>query len=303
MYNLMTSTVLEVSGLSKTYSKKTAVDQISFQVEKGQVFGILGPNGSGKTTTLSMILDIIRPSGGSFSWFNKGSDWQARSKVGALVDTPNYFPWSSVDQHFRYWSLIKGKKVVPEKIDEILEITGLSDMREKPVGELSLGMKQRYGLACSLLDEPEVIILDEPTISIDARGIVEIRELIQNLAKKGTTVILASHILDEVEKVCSHLIILNNGKIIEQGAIDEVLQFDNTIEVGATDLAPIMTALSDFEGCKDIVRMKGAVSAKIEPNIPLEKVNEYLAAKGIFVSRLEQKRRNLENHFLKLLDN
>ncbi len=298
----MASTVLEVKNISKKYVNKTAVNQISFRVEKGQIFGILGPNGSGKTTTLSMILDIIRPSSGEYSWFEKGSHWQARKKVGALLDTPNFFPWTTVEEQLNYWSLVKGATKDSQNIQEVLNLTGLTKVSQQPMKSLSLGMKQRYGLACSLLNDPEVLILDEPTISIDAKGIAEIRQLILDLADRGKTIIIASHILDEIEKICSHLIILKDGEVLEQGAISDVLQLDNTIEIGAPDLDPILKALSEFKGCQDIVKARGSLVAKINTDISIEKINEYLASKGLYVSHLEQKRKNLENHFLKLLD-
>jgi len=211
-------TILTLTNLTKHYGRVKAVDGLSFTIEKGNVYGILGPNGSGKSTTLGMVLNVINPTNGDFYWFD-GSDTthNALKKVGAIIEHPNFYPYMTATQNL---SLVCKIKNVPiSKVEEKLEIVGLLDRKDSKFSTYSLGMKQRLAIASALLNDPEILILDEPTNGLDPQGIHQIREIIKKIAVGGTTILLASHLLDEVEKVCSHVVILRKGVKLYAGRV------------------------------------------------------------------------------------
>src|SRR5680860_937702 len=215
-------TILTLNKLTKKYGSLTAVDQLSFTIKKGNVYGILGPNGSGKSTTLGMVLNVVNPSSGDFQWFDGSvSTHNALKKVGAIIEHPNFYPYMTAAQNLALVCKIKGVK--PEKISEKLEIVGLLDRKDSKFSTFSLGMKQRLAIASALLNDPEILILDEPTNGLDPQGIHQIREIIRKIASEGTTILLASHLLDEVEKVCSHVVILRKGEKLYSGPVDGML--------------------------------------------------------------------------------
>ncbi|MGA9325609.1 MAG: ATP-binding cassette domain-containing protein, partial [Salegentibacter sp.] len=183
-------TILTLNQLTKNYGTLTAVDKLSFSIEKGNVYGILGPNGSGKSTTLGMVLNVVNKTGGDFSWFNGSeSTHEALKKVGAIIEHPNFYPYMTATQNLALVCKIKG--VQPEKIEEKLEIVGLLDRKNSKFSTFSLGMKQRLAIASALLNDPEILILDEPTNGLDPQGIHQIREIIRKIATTGTTILLA----------------------------------------------------------------------------------------------------------------
>lgn len=215
------SLILDIHTLSKRYGSIQAVDKLSLQVEKGSIYGLLGPNGSGKTTTLGMVLDVIRPTSGSFSWFGQPASPATKKRVGALLETPNFYPYLTARRNLEIVAEIKGAS--HSRIAEVLHLVGLSQRMHTTFKGFSLGMKQRLALASSLLNDPEVLVLDEPTNGLDPEGIAEVRELILKIAAEGKTVILASHLLDEVEKVCTHVAVLQKGVLRAQGPVSTVL--------------------------------------------------------------------------------
>ncbi|NNE29709.1 MAG: ATP-binding cassette domain-containing protein, partial [Saprospiraceae bacterium] len=213
--------ILQTQGLTKKYKKITALDGLSFSIDKGQVFGLLGPNGSGKTTTLGMLLDVLQPTSGSYSWFGQKPSADARKKIGAILEVPSFFPYLSAVQNLRIVEKIKGHP--DTDIDGVLRLVGLFERKDDKFKTYSLGMKQRLAIASALLANPPVLILDEPTNGLDPQGIVEIRQLIKDIASSGKTIILASHLLDEVQKVCTDFMVLQKGKKIFQGNVKEAL--------------------------------------------------------------------------------
>ncbi|HCK21175.1 MAG TPA: ABC transporter ATP-binding protein, partial [Bacteroidetes bacterium] len=223
-------TVLNTAALTKHYGAIRAVDGIDLHVERGSVYGILGPNGSGKTTTLGMLMGAIQPTAGSFSWFGNGQRDENRKRIGCILEHPIFYPYLSGEQNLRITAGIKG---VPEKeIDKVLALVELSARKKSAAATYSLGMKQRMALAAALLGDPEVLVLDEPTNGLDPQGIAEIRGLVRRVSEMGKTILIASHLLDEIEKVCTHVAVIKNGNLLAQGAVGEILGEERLLEVG-----------------------------------------------------------------------
>ena len=214
-------TILSLKDLDKKFGQVHAVNNLSFDIQKGNVYGILGPNGSGKSTTLGIILNVVNRTSGEFSWFDgKLSTHEALKKVGAIIERPNFYPYMTAAQNLKLICKIKG--ISTDKIDEKLKTVNLFERRDSKFRTFSLGMKQRLAIASALLNDPEILILDEPTNGLDPQGIHEIRQIITEIASKGTTILLASHLLDEVEKVCSHVVVIRNGIKLYSGRVDEM---------------------------------------------------------------------------------
>ncbi len=214
--------ILTINNLTKKFGYLTAVKDLSFTIEKGNVYGILGPNGSGKSTTLGIVLNVVNRTSGEFSWFNgNSSTHEALKKVGAIIERPNFYPYMTAVQNLKL--VCKIKEVPEDRIDEKLQLVGLLDRKNSKFSTYSLGMKQRLAIASALLNNPEILILDEPTNGLDPQGIHQIREIIKKIASHGTTILLASHLLDEVEKVCSHVVILRKGEKLYSGTVDGML--------------------------------------------------------------------------------
>ncbi|HRI79140.1 MAG TPA: ATP-binding cassette domain-containing protein [Cyclobacteriaceae bacterium] len=238
-------TVLSIQKLTKNFGKLCAVNQIDFEVKRGEVFGMLGPNGSGKTTTLGMLMGVTLPSSGSFTWFGEPPTNRQRKKIGAVLEHPIFYPYLTGQQNLELMALIKEAPVA--NINKVLDLVDLTARRNHEYKTYSLGMKQRLAIASALLNDPVVLILDEPTNGLDPMGIAEIREIIKKIALDGKTIILASHLLDEVQKVCSHFAILRKGTLVHYGPVDDVGKGEETIEVVAyhDDLQII---LESFQG-------------------------------------------------------
>ncbi len=242
--------VLTTQNLSKSYKSFQVLNGISLEVEEGSVFGLLGPNGSGKTTTLGILLDIIPQNSGSYSWFEQTPSHQLRKQIGSLLETPNFFGYLSAKRNLKITADIK--EVDHADIDRVLKIVNLYERKKDKFKTYSLGMKQRLALAAALLGKPKVLLLDEPTNGLDPQGIAEIRELILRIAQEGVTIILASHMLDEVEKVCSHVAIIKRGSLIVQGRVDEILGDEYLLELKAEDMSKLKTLLEGYAIVKDI---------------------------------------------------
>lgn len=291
-------TVLEINNLSKHYGRIKAVDGLNLKVERGNVFGILGPNGSGKTTTLGMILSVINQTSGDFLWFGKESTKDTRKRIGAILEHPIFYPYLTAVQNLRIVCDIKG---VPfSRIDEVLDQVSLLERKEDKFRTYSLGMKQRLSIASALLCDPEVMLLDEPTNGLDPQGIAEIRELIVDIANSGKTILLASHLLDEVQKVCTHFAVLRRGKLIHTGLVEDVSKGDMLIEVKA-NADNLQEVLENSGMALKVKRELDKFTMTMQNGYSPEDVNAYLFKNNITAKHLLLKTRSLEQQFLEIL--
>ena len=289
--------ILNVNKLTKKFGYLTAVDRLSFSIEKGNVYGMLGPNGSGKSTTLGMILNVVNPTAGNFSWFGgTQSTHQALKRVGAIIERPNFYPFMTAAQNLRLVCRIK--EVPKSKIDEKLKLVDLLDRKHDKFKTYSLGMKQRLAIASALLNDPEILILDEPTNGLDPQGIAQVRDIIFKIAAQGTAILLASHLLDEVEKVCSHVLVLQKGKQIYFGPVTALTTDHGYFELDATDLAGLLKALEENKLIKAVEQQGALVLAYPNETIEIETLSKALTSKGIVLTHLAKKHKSLEEQFL-----
>ena len=294
----MENTVLSIQNLNKNYGKIRAVNDLSLQVQAGDVFGILGPNGSGKTTTLGIVLSVINASGGTFSWFGKEPSKSDRKKIGAILEVPIFYPYLSAETNLKIVADIKGSSY--ETIPEVLEIVDLTERKKSKFQTYSLGMKQRLAIAAALVGDPEVLILDEPTNGLDPQGIAEIRELILKIAGRGITIIVASHLLDEVQKICSHVVVLERGKNIFTGKVADILNASTLVEVGSRDIPTLEKHLSESEHVISFEKENDILLVNLKENFLSDDLNRDLFSKGISLTHLAIRKRSLENYFLEL---
>jgi|TARA_B110000305_G_scaffold81249_1_gene91432 ABC-2 type transport system ATP-binding protein len=293
-------TILSLKNLDKKFGRVHAVNNLSFDIQKGNVYGILGPNGSGKSTTLGIILNVVNKTSGEFSWFNgKLSTHQALKKVGAIIERPNFYPYMTAVQNL---SLIcKIKDISTEKIDEKLKIVNLYERRNSKFSTFSLGMKQRMAIASALLNDPEILILDEPTNGLDPQGIHEIRQIIQEITKNGTTILLASHLLDEVEKVCSHVVVIREGIKLYSGRVDEMTASKGLFELKtANDKIKLLTLLEQHHSIGAVKEEGEFIIAYLTEEMEATEINTFLFKNGIAVSHLVKRKPSLEQQFLDL---
>ncbi|MGB3586017.1 MAG: ATP-binding cassette domain-containing protein [Tunicatimonas sp.] len=295
----MNTPTLQIQNLHKHYGKVHAVNNLSLEVQPGQVFGLLGPNGSGKTTTLGIILDVIKRSGGEYRWFGEAPSAESRKKIGAILETPVFYPYLSAVDNLKIVALIKGTD--ESRIDTVLQTVDLHERRNDAFKTYSLGMKQRLAIASALLADPDVMILDEPTNGLDPQGIAEIRQLIVQIAQQGKTIILASHLLDEVQKVCSHFAVLKKGKLIYTGGVDEALTGTDTVEVAASDMKSLEEAIQQFTHTESVRPEKQFLRVRLNNNQSSTDLNRFLIERGIIVSHLSQRTNSLEQQFLQIL--
>ncbi|MEM6723319.1 MAG: ABC transporter ATP-binding protein [Bacteroidota bacterium] len=288
--------ILEIDGLTKHYGAIKAVDQLNLKVGKGQIYGILGPNGSGKTTTLGMIMGIIQPKAGSYSWFEGLQAQAARKKIGTLLETPNFYPFMTAVQNLKVVAHIK--QVKNPKIEEHLKMVRLYGRKDYAFKTYSLGMKQRLAIAAGLIGDPEVLIFDEPTNGLDPEGIAEVRELILQIAQQGKTIIMASHILDEVEKICSHVAIIKRGVLLTSGSVESIINAQPTIEVASDDLTLLKAALAGSKGILDLNVQGDKLMVTLEDEYGPAYLNELAHQKGILLHHLFLKKKSLEEEFL-----
>ena len=293
--------VLSVQNLTKKF-KRVAVNNISFDVEKGNVYGLLGPNGSGKSTTFGMLLSTINPTSGSWQWFGrKGTTTDTLKRIGAIIEQPNFYPYLSAENNLKIVAQIKGTSYA--RIDEVLQTVGLLNRKKDPFKTYSLGMKQRLSIASALLNSPEVLILDEPTNGLDPEGIIQVRDIINEIAKQGITIIIASHLLDEIEKICSHVIVLKQGNAIYAGSVDGMSANKGYFELKSENLLLLEEQLNDFTLFSDIKNDGNLVTAIIKEEISGAELNKKLVEKGIYVSHIYKRKQSLENQFLELVKN
>lgn len=294
--------ILTVENLSKSYGRIQALKNVSFSVPEGTVFGILGPNGSGKTTTLGTITDILKPTSGSYRLFDEPTSAASRRKIGTLLETPNFYHYLSGVKNLQIAAEIKqhGK----EDIDHVLEMVDLTKRKNSKFSTYSLGMKQRLAIASCLLGSPSVLIFDEPTNGLDPVGIAEIRELMKRLHREGKTIIMASHLLDEVEKVCTDVAILKKGELIVSGKVNEILSNEDMVEVAAKDHTKLVQVLNEMPEKSRIIDEHSVVKVFFAVGkADLSAVNSYCFNNGVVLNHLTRKKQSLEARFFELTNN
>lgn len=292
--------VLSIQNISKTYGRIQALKNVSFDVPQGSVFGILGPNGSGKTTLLGTILDVLKADSGQYQWLEDLPAHEARKQIGSLLETPNFYHYLSAVNNLKIAAEIKQRGI--DDIERVLGIVNLLQRKDSAFQTYSLGMKQRLAIASTLLGNPKVLVFDEPTNGLDPAGIAEIRDLIKQLNAQGYTIIMASHLLDEVEKVCTHVAILKQGNLLLTGPVNEVLLSDDVIEISAADMNALENTISTLPGIGKISKGKNILlvsTGEIQP----QHINKYCADKGITLSHLILKKKSLETKFMELTNN
>lgn len=296
-------TILSLKNLDKKYGSVHAVNNLSFDIKKGNIYGILGPNGSGKSTTLGIILNVVNKSSGNFSWFNGTlSTHEALKKVGAIIERPNFYPYMTAVQNLKL--ICKIKEISSEIIDEKLKTVNLYERKNSKFSTFSLGMKQRLAIASALLNDPEILILDEPTNGLDPQGIHEIRQIITEIASKGTTILLASHLLDEVEKICSHVIVIRNGIKLYSGSVDEMTASKGFLELKTEkDEEKLLAALELHPSVQKVVKNQEIIIATLKDDTSATEMNTFLFGKGLFLSHLVKRKPSLEQQFLDLTNN
>jgi ABC-2 type transport system ATP-binding protein len=293
-------TVLSIHKLSKNFGRISAVSNLDLEVKQGQVFGMLGPNGSGKTTTLGMLMGVVNPTAGDFSWFGEASTHHIRKKIGAVLEHPIFYPYLTGQKNLELNAMVK--QCPEENIPKVLELVELTERKNDKYKTYSLGMKQRLAIASALLNDPTVLILDEPTNGLDPMGIAEIRELIKKIAANGKTIILASHLLDEVQKVCTHFAVLKKGRLVHYGPVGDVGRGSELVEVNA-DVENIKEILTGFDGTSFIKPENGVYEVTLKEGFHSRDVNQYLFNKGITANHLVTRKKSLEKQFIEILSN
>jgi ABC-2 type transport system ATP-binding protein len=300
---LLLETILSLKNLDKKYGRVHAVNNLSFDIQKGNVYGILGPNGSGKSTTLGIILNVVNKTSGEFSWFDGNlSTHEALKKVGAIIERPNFYPYMTAVQNLALICKIKG--ITTDKIDEKLKTVNLFERKDSKFRTFSLGMKQRLAIASALLNDPEILILDEPTNGLDPQGIHEIRQIIKKIAANGTTILLASHLLDEVEKVCSHVVVIRQGVKLYSGRVDEMTASKGLFELKVdTKEDELIAVLEEHQSIDKISKENDIIITTLKEDMSSSEMNVYLFKKGITLSHLVKRKPTLEQQFLDLTKN
>lgn len=298
--------ILSIQNLTKNYGSLRALNAISFDVPPKTVFGILGPNGSGKTTLLGIVMDILKATDGTYSWMGEPSSPAFRKKIGTLLETPNFYHYLSAVQNLRIASRIKGTS--EDDIPKVLEMVNLLQRKDSKFSTYSLGMKQRLAIASTLLGDPDILVFDEPTNGLDPAGIAEIRELIKELNRRGKTIIMASHILDEVEKVCTHVAIIQKGMLKTVGSVHEVMNMGSAatsaatllVEVGAADMVQLKSVLGKMDGIEIITEADGTLQLLCTEQTNAAAINRFCFDNGIVLDKLLVKRKSLESRFLEI---
>ena len=291
--------ILTIENIRKDYGPVKALKGVSFEVPKGSVFGILGPNGSGKTTLLGIIMDILKPSSGTYKLFDEVPDKTHRSQIGTFLETPNFYHYLSAERNLAISAAIKGRGA--NDIPKVLELVNLTERRKSKFSTFSLGMKQRLAIASCLLGDPDVLILDEPTNGLDPVGIAETRALIKKLHQEGKTIIMASHLLDEVEKVCTHVAILKKGSLLTAGKVNDILANEDIIEIGAADMHQLQSVIQQLNNYSSISK-EGELIRLTYPlgKGNLEQVNQFCFEHGVVLNHIQSIKKSLESKFFEL---
>lgn len=292
-------TILSISNLNKRYGRIQAVKNVSLEIQKGNVYGILGPNGSGKSTTLGIVLNVVNKTSGDYSWFDGTiQTHDALKKVGAIIERPNFYPYMTAQENLELVCKIKGINYA--KVQEKLEVVGLIERKDSKFKTFSLGMKQRLAIASALLNDPEILILDEPTNGLDPQGIHQIRDIIRLIASQGTTILLASHLLDEVEKVCSHVLVLRKGEILYSGTVSGMSSSNGMIELQSIDNEKLIITLKKYPNLESIKEEDGKVIVRSNSDIAPNELNKFLADNNVYLTHLVKRNHSLEEQFLEL---
>ena len=296
------SAVLSIDKITKYYGPIRALDGVSFDVKEGSVFGILGPNGSGKTTMLGIVMDILKASSGNYLWRGQPGSASMRQQIGTLLETPNFYHYLSGEKNLRIAAEVKQKG--RDEIEKVLHLVNLYQRKDSKFSTYSLGMKQRLAIASTLLGNPDILVFDEPTNGLDPAGIAEIRQLIRELNSQGKTIIMASHILDEVEKVCTHVAIIQKGELKATGSVQEILDRktveETVFEIAADDLAALQNIIQQMTGVLKTSLVDNYLQAVFTNGITATSVNQFCFEKGIVLSKLNVKRKSLESTFLEI---
>jgi ABC-2 type transport system ATP-binding protein len=295
-------TILTIENLNKRFGPVHAVKNVSLEIKKGNVYGILGPNGSGKSTTLGIVLNVVNKTSGEYRWFGGAMEThEALKKVGAIIERPNFYPYMTAQENLELVCKIKGTPKT--KVAEKLEVVGLLDRKDSKFRTFSLGMKQRLAIASALLNDPEILILDEPTNGLDPQGIRQIRDIIKTIASQGTTILLASHLLDEVEKVCSHVLVLRKGEILYSGKVDGMISNEGFFELQSDNLNELESALQNHPSIEKMELEEGKLVVYLKSALEAKDMNKYLVDKGIYLNHLVKRKHSLEEQFLQLTNN
>lgn len=291
--------ILTVDNLTKNYGAIKALKGISFSVPAGSVFGILGPNGSGKTTLLGIVMSVLKASGGSYQLFDEAPADAHRKKIGTLLETPNFYHYLSAVQNLKITAAIKERG--QDDIDRVLEVVNLTQRKNSPFSSYSLGMKQRLAIGAALLGNPDVLVFDEPSNGLDPVGIAEIRSLIKKLSHDGKTIIMASHLLDEVEKVCTHVAILKQGDLMASGNVNEIFVHEDIVELAAENLDQLDNVLSGLPGYTKKNREDGSIQLFYpQGQVKLDEINSFCFTNGVILNQLHMKKKSLESKFFEL---
>ncbi|MEM9548241.1 MAG: ATP-binding cassette domain-containing protein [Bacteroidota bacterium] len=293
--------VLRINGLTKHYGPITALDKLSLNIEEGNIYGLLGPNGSGKTTTLGIILGILAQSSGHFEWFGGKYGDKYRMRIGAILETPNFYPYLNAKKNLQIVQDIKNSH--DDDLDFLLENVNLAHRKKSKFRAYSLGMKQRLAIAATLIGEPDVVIFDEPTNGLDPEGIAEVRNILKRVASTGKTVIMASHLLDEVEKICSHVAIIKNGRLLATGPVGSILSNDVTVEVGASDMPRLTELFSGIDWIHTIKKENNIIEFQMPEDHTAQEINTIAHNSGIILNHLVCRKRKLEEEFLEITNN
>lgn len=292
-------TILSIKDLNKRYGGLQALRNVSFEIKKGNVYGILGPNGSGKSTTLGIVLNVVNKTSGEYSWFDgKMQTHEALKKVGAIIERPNFYPYMTAEQNLKL--VCKIKNISYTKIREKLELVGLDERKDSKFSTFSLGMKQRLAIASALLNDPEILILDEPTNGLDPQGIHQIRDIIKQIAAQGTTILLASHLLDEVEKVCTHVLVLRKGTVLYSGTVDGMTSNEGFFELQADDTEKMVQLLKTHPAVANVKQEEGKVFVYLKSALEAASLNKFLFENNVNLSHLVKRKHSLEEQFLEL---
>ncbi|WP_396138900.1 ABC transporter ATP-binding protein [Flavobacterium sp.] len=296
-------TILKITNLNKIFNRRLhAVKNVSFEIKKGNVYGILGPNGSGKSTTLGIVLNVVNKTSGEFEWFEgKSNTHEALKKVGAIIERPNFYPYMTAKENLELVCKIKGTPFL--KVEEKLELVGLLERKNDKFKTFSLGMKQRLAIASALLNDPEILILDEPTNGLDPQGIRQIRDIIRVIASQGTTILLASHLLDEVEKVCSHVVVLRKGEMLYQGSVHNMIENNSFFELKSNNNQQLKLVLQNHPSVEKIVDEEEKVLVFLKQDIAAQELNTFLFDQKIVLEHLVKRKNSLEEQFLELTKN
>jgi ABC-2 type transport system ATP-binding protein len=291
--------ILSIQGLSKSYKQIKAIHNLDLQISEGQAYGILGPNGSGKTTTLSIVTGIIRQDSGHFKWFGEEAEASQRRTIGSLIEAPHFYPYLNLEKNLKIVCDIKGMPY--GDINRVLETAQLAERKRSRFSTLSLGMKQRLGIAAALLGDPRVLVLDEPTNGLDPEGIAEVREIVLQQVERGKTLILASHILSEVEKICNHVAILKKGELLANGPVRELLAEDEIIEISCNNNHELMMKLQGSSLAKEVETENGVLVVTLHDKVTPAEINTFAFASKLVINHMLSRKRSLESQFLELV--